>query len=124
MKLVTYEHSKRPRLGVVEGQWIVDVRAALEFATKRMPGALASDEQLKAAATDLVDSGTAPRDMRELLARDDHWRRRLAALTRAVKSAVDPKKAPKGLFTPLADGPAVCARAPSRQDHLCRPELR
>ena len=35
MKLVTYESGKQPRVGVVEGDFIVDVRVAVDLVSRR-----------------------------------------------------------------------------------------
>ncbi|PYU89816.1 MAG: hypothetical protein DMG25_18290, partial [Acidobacteria bacterium] len=78
MKLVTFESGKQPRVGVVEGDFIVDMRVAIDMVSKRrVPRLLASRPAFKAAARTVLDSGPAPRDMIELLERGDAWRRAL-----------------------------------------------
>ncbi len=109
MRLVTYEVGKQPRVGVVEGEAITDVRAAMELVSKRrVPRALASRANFKAAAKTLAEAGPAPRDMLELLARGAAWRRALGVVTLGLAQALG-SDAPRGLLTPLA---SVRLRAP------------
>jgi 2-keto-4-pentenoate hydratase/2-oxohepta-3-ene-1,7-dioic acid hydratase in catechol pathway len=103
MKLVSYETSKQVRVGVVEGEWVVDVRAAVEMVSRRrVSRTLAARPAFKAAARALLATGFAPRSMTELLARGPEWQKALAAITGSLAKAMDPDRAPKGLFTPLA----------------------
>jgi 2-keto-4-pentenoate hydratase/2-oxohepta-3-ene-1,7-dioic acid hydratase in catechol pathway len=103
MRLVTYEVGKQPRVGVVEGEYVVDVRGVIEMVTRRrVSRTLAARPAFKAAARALTASGFAPRSMIELLARGAEWRQALGVATSSVAKALDPKTAPKGLFTPLA----------------------
>ncbi len=97
MKLVTYEVGSQPRLGVVEGDCVVDVEAAIARLGKERSG----DAKLKSAAGVLRKAGPAPKDMIELLARGARYRGALGAVTRHLAAALAGKKAPKGLFTPL-----------------------
>ncbi len=97
MKLVTYGINKQLRLGVVEGETVVDV----ELALARLAKGRVADTKLRRAVEALRRAGRPPRDMIELLARGEKY---LAALGRAVSSLVaglDAKKAPRGLLTPL-----------------------
>ena len=106
MKLVTYESGKQSRVGVIEGDFIVDVRVTIDMVSKRrVPRLLASRPAFKAAARTVLDSGPAPRDMIELLERGDAWRRALDVIARSLSKGLAPKEAkgtPKGLMTPLA----------------------
>ena len=105
MKLVTYELGKQPRVGAVEGELVVDVRAAVEMISRRSRGAgrtLAARPAFKAATRALLATGFAPRTMIELLARGPEWRKALGVVTSSLAKAIDPERAPKGLFTPLA----------------------
>lgn len=103
MKLVTFESGKQPRVGAVEGDWIIDVRAAAEaLERRRVPRLLTQRSNFKRAARVLLEGGFAPRNMIELLARGESWWKSLGVVTSALAKAIDPAKAPKGLFTPLA----------------------
>lgn len=103
MKLVTYELGKQPRVGVVEGEYVVDVRSAIEMISRRrVSRTLAARPAFKAATRTLVETGFAPRTMIELLARGPEWRRALGVVTSSLARATDPERAPKGLLTPLA----------------------
>jgi len=103
MKLATYESGKQPRVGVVEGDSIVDVRVVVDLVSRRrVPRLLASRPAFKAAARTLLESGFAPRDMIELLERGDAWRRALGVVSNSLAKALDPEKAPRGFLTPLA----------------------
>lgn len=118
MKLVTYESGRQSRLGVVEGQNVVDVRTALESAAKKKgPRALYADAKVKSAMQTLAEAGGAPRDMIGLLARGNDWLKALAVLTKAFSRELGGKGASKksgsgaiqGLLTPLE---SVRLRAP------------
>lgn len=50
----------------------------------------------------VVGLGLAPRDMIELLGCGERWRKALAVVSSALARTLDPAKAPRGLFTPLA----------------------
>ena len=103
MKLVTYELGKQPRVGVVEGEYIVDVRSAIEMISRRrVSRTLAARPAFKAATRALVATGFAPRTMIEFLARGPEWRQALGVVTRSLARATDPERATKGLLTPLA----------------------
>jgi 2-keto-4-pentenoate hydratase/2-oxohepta-3-ene-1,7-dioic acid hydratase in catechol pathway len=102
MKLVTYESARQHRVGVVEGDFIVDVRAVLALlASRRVPRLVASRPAFRNAARKLVQ-GAAPRDMIELLAQDKDWLGALGTVISALAGALDPRKAHKALFAPLA----------------------
>ncbi len=103
MKLVSYESGKQTRVGVVQGESIVDVRAAVSaLSQRRVPRSLASRPGFKQAARAVVEDGFAPRDMVELLSRGESWRKALDVVTASLAKALDPAKAPRGLLTPLA----------------------
>src|SRR5579863_8506918 len=98
MKLVTYESAKESRVGVVEGGFIVDVEMALGlFAKGRI-----SNPKLAPAVYILREGGDPPRDMMDLLRRGRRYRRALAAITKDLAEAPNPKPKVKGLFTTLA----------------------
>jgi 2-keto-4-pentenoate hydratase/2-oxohepta-3-ene-1,7-dioic acid hydratase in catechol pathway len=103
MKLLTYEVRKQSRVGVLEGDAIVDVRVAVDLLAKRgaVP-ALAEDPGFEGSAQTVLRPGAAPRDMIALLRRGLEWRKALGAVTRALAQTLDPAERPKGLMTPLA----------------------
>jgi len=94
MKLVTYEVAKQSRLGVVAGDWVVDVAAAYG----RIPKGRIADAKLAAAAKVLRKLGRPPADMLELLALGERYRKALGAVTTTLAAA---DRGPKGLLTPL-----------------------
>ena len=103
MKLVAYESGKQPALGVVVNDWIVGVSPAVQLLkTRRVPRALAQRTNFKNASRRVLDAGAAPKDMIELLGRGQAWGKSLATVTSLLAKSIDPKKAPRGLFTPLA----------------------
>lgn len=118
MKLVTYESGRQQRLGAVEGENVVDVRAALECtAKKKGPRSLYADAKFKSAAQALASAGAAPRDMIGLLARGDEWLKALSVVTKGLAREAGGKGASKrggsnalkGLIVPLE---SVRLRAP------------
>ena len=94
MKLVTYETAKQSRLGVVEGEFVVDVATAYGLIAK---GRIA-DVKVAAAAKVLRKLGRPPEDMLELLALGGGYRKALSAITAGAAKA---GKGLKGLLTPL-----------------------
>jgi 2-keto-4-pentenoate hydratase/2-oxohepta-3-ene-1,7-dioic acid hydratase in catechol pathway len=108
MKLVTYESGKGLRVGVVEGDWVVDVRGAMELVSKRsVSRPLEGKPGFKPALKKVLAPGSAPDDMIELLERGAGWRKALGVVTKSLAEPSDGRKAPrgpkgpKGLFTPL-----------------------
>ena len=102
MKLISYESRKQTRLGVVEGQTVVDVRQALAcLESRRVPRQLASRPEIKSAARVLLGPGPSSRSMVELIERGPEWLKALATLSRGLAQALDLKRAPKGLFASL-----------------------
>jgi 2-keto-4-pentenoate hydratase/2-oxohepta-3-ene-1,7-dioic acid hydratase in catechol pathway len=95
MKLVTYESAKQSRLGVVHGDFVVDVATAYGLIAK---GRIA-DAKLAAAAQALRKLGRAPQDMIELLGQGERYRRALGVAVECA--AAMGKKGPKGLLIPL-----------------------
>jgi acylpyruvate hydrolase len=85
MKLASYELGKQTRVGVIVGDEIVDVRAAWEAVKNRQgPRSLYSEPKFKDAARTLVASGSAPRDMVGVLAREEAWLKALGVATKAL----------------------------------------
>jgi acylpyruvate hydrolase len=103
VKLVTYETGKQQRVGVVEGEYVVDVRSVIEMVTRRrVSRTLAARPAFKAAARGLAATSFAPRTMIELLTNGPEWRKALGVVAGSLAKALDPERAPRGLFTPLA----------------------
>ncbi len=96
MKLVSYESGKQPCLGVVEGEFIVDVNLALRFIAKAKLSKHAS-----AAARIVREAGDPPQDMIDLLTRGEKYRKALGVITSELAKALTPRKAMPGLLTPL-----------------------
>jgi 2-keto-4-pentenoate hydratase/2-oxohepta-3-ene-1,7-dioic acid hydratase in catechol pathway len=97
MKLVTYEAGKQPRVGVVEGDYVVDVEAALALFAK---GRIANP-QIRAAAGTVRKFGAPPRDMIELLVRGEKYRKALGLIAKSLAEALTSNKARKGLLIPF-----------------------
>ena len=95
MKLVTYESAKQSRLGVVQGDFVVDVAAAYGLIAK---GRIA-DAKLAAAAKVLRKLGRPPQDMIELLGLGERYRKALGVVV--ARAGALGKKGPKGLLIPL-----------------------
>ncbi len=96
MKLVTYESKKQSCLGVVQGDFVVDVAAAYGTISK---GKI-SDAKVAAAAKVLRKLGSPPQDMIELLGLGEKYRQALGVVI--ASAAATGKKSPKGLLVPLA----------------------
>jgi 2-keto-4-pentenoate hydratase/2-oxohepta-3-ene-1,7-dioic acid hydratase in catechol pathway len=94
MKLVTYEAARQTRLGVVEGEVVVDVAGAYG----QIPKGRIDDAKVAAAAKILRKLGRPPQDMRELLGLGEKYRQALAVITAGAAAR---GKGPKGLLTPL-----------------------
>ncbi len=95
MKLVTYESARQSRLGVVQGDFVVDVAAAYGLIAK---GRIA-DAKVAAAAKVLRKLGRPPEDMIELLGLGERYRRALGVIVGCAGALG--KKGPKGLLIPL-----------------------
>jgi 2-keto-4-pentenoate hydratase/2-oxohepta-3-ene-1,7-dioic acid hydratase in catechol pathway len=103
MKLVTYQAGRQSRVGVVEGEHVVDVRTVVDLLKKgSLPEVVGADSGMELAARTVLDAGAAPRDMVALLERGVEWRKALGSLTGALAKAVGPGRHPKGLLTPFA----------------------
>ena len=95
MKLVTYESAKQSHLGVVQGDFVVDVDTAYWLIAR---GQIA-DAKLAAAAEVLRKLGRAPEDMMELLGLGERYRRALDVTTARVREMHN--KVISGLLIPL-----------------------
>ena len=103
MKLVTYEAAKTLRLGVVHGDFVVDVAAAYGLIAEGQ----SSDRRLGAASQVLRKLGRPPKDMLELLGLGEKYRHALRVIT--DWAAGMGKTGAKGLMTALSK---VRLRAP------------
>lgn len=98
MKLVTYNSGKESRLGIVEGDVVVDVHAAIgSFVRGRI-----ADSKLARAANIIRKAGAPPADMIALLSRGKPYLKALGEIARNLANGSSAKKKAKGLFTPLA----------------------
>jgi 2-keto-4-pentenoate hydratase/2-oxohepta-3-ene-1,7-dioic acid hydratase in catechol pathway len=95
MKLVTYESAKQSRLGVVQGDFVVDVAAAYESIAKWR----IADAKVVTAAKVLLKLGRPPQDMIELLGLGERYRQALGVIV--ADAGTLGKKGPKGLLVPL-----------------------
>jgi acylpyruvate hydrolase len=95
VRLVTFESGKESRLGVVQGEFVVDVAAAFSLIAK----GLIANAKLAGAAEVLRKLGRPPRDMMELLGLGERYRKALGVIV--ARAGEVHKKVPKGLFTPL-----------------------
>ncbi|MGH9406073.1 MAG: fumarylacetoacetate hydrolase family protein [Terriglobia bacterium] len=114
MKLASYQAGAgRPRLGVVEGKNVVDVRGAIELVASKGTKSSLSNPKFKQASSLLADSGTGPRDMIEALERGQEWLRALGIVAKSIiqSQPAGNKRAgaAKNLVTALA---SVRVRAP------------
>ncbi len=96
MKLVTYELKKQLSLGVIQGDFVVDVAAAYGMISK---GRI-SDTKVAAAAKVLHKLGGPPKDMIELLGLGEKYRQALGVIV--ASATATGKKSPKDLLVPLA----------------------
>ena len=102
MRLVTFQVGKRPCLGAVKGQWVVDIGKVIGILAKhQVPDDLASRASFQDAAQAVLAAGAAPRDMIALLAHGEAWRRALDEVLSALADLLGPDRAPRGLMTPL-----------------------
>lgn len=97
MKLVTYESGKQLRVGIVEGEFVVDVGESLAHFTKGR----AANPKVQAAVRIVRAAGDPPQDMIELLGRGEKYRTALGVITRGLAEALPSKRTLKTLFTPL-----------------------
>jgi 2-keto-4-pentenoate hydratase/2-oxohepta-3-ene-1,7-dioic acid hydratase in catechol pathway len=95
MKLVTFESARQSRLGVVHGDFVVDVAPAFDLIAK---GRIA-DAKVAAAAKVLRKLGRPPQDMIELLGLGERYRHALGV--NVANAEAMGKKGPKGLLVPL-----------------------
>ncbi len=98
MRLVSYFAEHQERLGVVEGEYVVDIDTALEFVSwGEVP-----NERFNTAARTISKVPGAFIDMIELLLEGPEYLQALAVVTRTLAEALGDKAYLKGLFRPLA----------------------
>ncbi|HUI42334.1 MAG TPA: fumarylacetoacetate hydrolase family protein [Terriglobia bacterium] len=95
MKLVTYEKENGAAPGVVVGDAVVDVGAALEWAAQLA----VLDETTRPALSTIAAGGAPPRDMIDLVSRGPDY---LAALNLLTSATARADASPPGSRTPLA----------------------
>ncbi len=100
MKLVTYRLGDEYRVGVVKGDWVVDIGRTVELLAHRKLG-IASHPVLRKPAQTVLGAGPQPREMMEVLARGEPWRAALDDLLSALAESLAGAEAPRGLLTPL-----------------------
>ncbi|HLY63219.1 MAG TPA: fumarylacetoacetate hydrolase family protein [Terriglobia bacterium] len=98
MKFVTYEFAKSLHLGVVEGDFVVDVQVALGVFAR---GRVENPKTAKAVAT-ARKAGPPPADMIDLLGRGRKYWSALSVITQGLAQSRQANKKTKNLFTPLA----------------------
>ncbi len=98
MKFVSYVCEDRERLGVIEGEYIVDVLVALGFFDRgNVP-----NQRVNTAARTIRKKGGPPADMIDLLARGEDYWEAVDVIAGALTEALSSKEDLPGLFTPLA----------------------
>ncbi len=95
MKLVTYRSGKKPCVGVVLDDLVVDVAAVVGMAAKGR----VRDKKLNSAVQTLKRPGAPPADMIALLARGERYWKAVAAVASSLAQA---EKPPKGVVLLLA----------------------
>jgi acylpyruvate hydrolase len=98
MKFVTYESARQTRIGVVEGDYIVDIQAALGIFAR---GRMENPKTAKAVAT-VRKAGPPPVDMIDLLGRGRKYWSALGVITQYLAQSLNGKKKTKSLYTPFA----------------------
>jgi acylpyruvate hydrolase len=108
MKLVTFRAGGEDRVGVLHGDFVVDVVLFIDLLRGSSLGVW-PQAGLQEAVT-LVRKGRAgPFDMIDLLERGEAWRRALGEILGAVTASRDPLRLPQGVCMPLEQ---VRLRAP------------
>ncbi len=102
MKLVTFRHGGRDRLGVVQGAWVVDVSRLLRWLSKeQVPAEFSGEPSFQQSVATLLAAGPAPLDMIALLARGEAWRRALGTVAQTLCRGLGPETTTPGLRRPL-----------------------
>ena len=110
MKLVTFQAGKELRLGVVRGDWVVDIRRAMEMLLTREV-AFSRNPAIKKSAQAVLAGGPPPADLIELLARGPAWRKALNEVLIVLSDTLAPLKDFKDLLRPLKKT-RLCAPIP------------
>jgi len=98
MRFASCVFENREHLGVVEGEYVVDVLLALGFFERGdVP-----NERVATAARTIRTMGGPPADMIDLLARGEEYWNAVDVIAGAALTEAFPRESPSGLFTPLA----------------------
>jgi len=87
MKLATFQVGKELRLGVIKGDWVVDIGCVIDIIAGRVIS-LDGRPGLKKVARTVLAAGSAPRDMLELLACRETWCRALDELLSGIEDVL------------------------------------
>jgi acylpyruvate hydrolase len=97
MKIASYVFENRERLGVIEGDYVVDILAAFDFLGRRN----VPNQAVSTAASTIRRMGGPPASMIDLLARGEEYWKAVDIIAAALAGA-SPRESLPGLFTPLA----------------------
>ena len=101
MKLATFQVGKELHLGVIKGDWVVDIGCVIDIIANRVIS-LGRRPGLKKLARTVLAAGSAPRDMLELLACGETWCRALDELLSGIEDVLlILARNFRGLLTPL-----------------------
>jgi len=102
MKLVTFRGGNKDRLGVVQGDWMVDIGRLLRWLARRpTPEEFSREPSSQQAIDTLLGAGSAPADMIALLARGEAWRQALGQVVQTLSDRLASGPTPPGLRKPL-----------------------
>ncbi len=105
MKLVTYEVGKQGRVGIVQGEEVVDVAAVASYVSR---GRITSPKVRRAAEV-VRKAGPPPEDMIDFLARGEKYVKAMGTLASLLAETLVGKKGANPFTTRLAK---ACLRAP------------
>jgi acylpyruvate hydrolase len=111
MKLVTFGTGSEDRVGVLKGDFVVDLGLATDSLRSGAPG-LGPRPELRQAVNLVLADDASPRHMMDLLERGEAWRRALGEILESATASQEPSGFPQGVFTPLEQ---VRLRAPLRR---------
>ena len=101
MKLVTFRVGDKDRLGVVQGEWAIDIGRLIGWLAKQpAPEEVQCQPLYRQAVATLLAAGPAPPDMIALLERGEAWQQALGQVLEAL-SSLRPGRAARGLVKPL-----------------------
>lgn len=102
MKLVTFRVGKKDHLGVVQGEWVVDIGRLIRWLAKRPRAeAILPSPSSQPAVDTLLAAGSAPANMIDLLERGDAWRQALGEVLQTLSGGLSSGVTPPGLIKPL-----------------------